>query len=94
MLLSVTLNPFVSVIRPTCAQYSVALSSVLLLVGNIQPAVAEVAAEQAGGVKRALLIGINRYKSVPALQGSVNDVETMREILTTRWGLCCATSRS
>ena len=39
-----------------------------------------------GGVKRALLIGINRYNAVPGLQGSVNDVETMQEILTKRWG--------
>lgn len=38
------------------------------------------------GVRRALLIGINRYRAVPELQGSVNDVETMREILTTRYG--------
>lgn len=60
--------------------------SVVLFAGYIQAAVAQVTAEQTGGVKRALLIGINRYKSVPALQGSVNDVETMREILTTRWG--------
>ncbi|HEV7715172.1 MAG TPA: caspase family protein, partial [Steroidobacteraceae bacterium] len=40
----------------------------------------------AAGVKRALLIGINDYKSVPGLQGSVNDVQTMREVLVTRWG--------
>ena len=38
------------------------------------------------GVRRALLIGINRYRAVPGLQGSVNDVETMREILTSRYG--------
>ena len=38
------------------------------------------------GVKRALLIGINKYKSVPKLQGSLNDIETMRQILITRWG--------
>ncbi|HTO58060.1 MAG TPA: caspase family protein, partial [Pseudomonadales bacterium] len=37
------------------------------------------------GVARALLIGINKYKAVPGLQGSVNDVQTMREILMTRW---------
>ena len=37
------------------------------------------------GVKRALLVGINNYRSVPGLQGSVNDVETMREVLITRW---------
>jgi hypothetical protein len=44
------------------------------------------AAQAPQGVKRALLIGINEYKAVPSLQGSVNDVETMREILVTRWG--------
>ena len=38
------------------------------------------------GVRRALLIGINRYKAVPSLQGSVNDIETMREVLVTRYG--------
>jgi Caspase domain/Domain of unknown function (DUF4384) len=42
--------------------------------------------ERTGGVKRALLIGINKYRAVQGLQGSVNDVETMREILTKRWG--------
>ncbi len=50
------------------------------------PALAQTPAEASGGVKRALLIGINRYKAVPGLQGSVNDVETMREILISRWG--------
>lgn len=38
------------------------------------------------GVKRALLIGINQYQAVPTLQGSVNDVETMRELLVSRFG--------
>ena len=38
------------------------------------------------GVRRALLIGINRYSAVPGLQGSVNDVESMREILISRYG--------
>ena len=38
------------------------------------------------GVKRALLIGINKYKAVPKLHGSLNDVETMRHVLLTRWG--------
>ena len=64
-----------------CAALCVVLSA-----GLVGDAVAQVDATQTGGVKRALLIGINRYKSVPGLQGSVNDVETMREILTTRWG--------
>jgi hypothetical protein len=54
--------------------------------------IASMFAPQAGvsqdspGVKRALLIGINKYKSVPKLQGSLNDIETMRQILITRWG--------
>jgi hypothetical protein len=38
------------------------------------------------GVKRALLIGINRYAAVQGLKGAVNDVLTMREILIERWG--------
>ncbi|MDF0644477.1 MAG: caspase family protein [Nitrospira sp.] len=38
------------------------------------------------GTKRALLIGINKYRAVPKLQGSLNDIETMRQILITRWG--------
>ena len=43
-------------------------------------------ADQAPGTKRALLIGINKYKAVPKLQGSLNDIDTMRQILLTRWG--------
>jgi uncharacterized caspase-like protein len=39
------------------------------------------------GVSRALLIGINHYKAVPSLQGSINDIETMREILISRWNV-------
>ena len=42
--------------------------------------------DAAQGTKRALLIGINKYKAVPKLQGSLNDVETMKQILVTRWG--------
>lgn len=38
------------------------------------------------GVKRALLIGINRYAAVPSLKGAVNDVMTMKEVLIQRWG--------
>ena len=38
------------------------------------------------GAKRALLIGINNYKAVPHLMGSLNDVAAMRQILITRWG--------
>lgn len=42
--------------------------------------------DPSAGTKRALLIGINKYKAVPKLQGSLNDIETMRQILLTRWG--------
>jgi hypothetical protein len=38
------------------------------------------------GTKRALLIGINNYKAVPHLMGSLNDVAAMKQILLTRWG--------
>jgi hypothetical protein len=41
---------------------------------------------QDAAVRRALLIGISEYHSLPALQGAVNDVETIREILVRRWG--------
>lgn len=44
------------------------------------------AVDPSAGTKRALLIGINKYKAVPKLQGSLNDIETMRQILLTRWG--------
>ncbi len=43
-------------------------------------------ADQNQGTRRALLIGINKYKAVPKLQGSLNDIDTMRQILLTRWG--------
>jgi len=49
-------------------------------------AAAERAGDTAQGTKRALLIGINKYKAVPKLQGSLNDIETMRQVLLTRWG--------
>ena len=59
---------------------------VLLMGAHTAPVIAQSPAGTSAGVKRALLIGINRYKAVPGLQGSVNDVETMREILVSRWG--------
>jgi hypothetical protein len=59
----------------------------LILAGSVGTLTAQ-AAESPGqpGIKRALLIGINKYKAVPKLQGSLNDVETMRHVLLTRWG--------
>lgn len=60
--------------------------AVFLLMGTGVRAVAESPADGGPGTKRALLIGINKYKAVPKLQGSLNDIETMRQILITRWG--------
>jgi hypothetical protein len=39
----------------------------------------------AAGTRYALLIGINDYQALPALNGSLNDVETMRELLVNRY---------
>lgn len=59
----------------------------LFLVGSFNTPAAQAAElPDQPGVKRALLIGINNYKAVPKLQGSLNDVDTMRHILLTRWG--------
>lgn len=43
-------------------------------------------AQSTSGTKRALLIGINDYRAVPTLQGSLNDVAAIQEVLVTRWG--------
>lgn len=43
-------------------------------------------AQSGPGVKRALLIGVNDYRAVPSLQGSLNDIAAMQEVLVTRWG--------
>lgn len=59
----------------------------LILAGSFNaPAAQAFEPQDQSGVKRALLIGINKYKAVPKLQGSLNDIETMRHILLTRWG--------
>ncbi len=44
------------------------------------------AASDPPGVGRALLIGINKYKAIPSLFGSKNDINRMREVLMTRFG--------
>ena len=51
-----------------------------------QPLPGHTAEQPSSGTKRALLIGINRYQVLPTLNGSLNDIETMRHVLTTRWG--------
>ena len=47
---------------------------------------AAVSPSVSAGTKRALLIGINNYKAVPHLMGSLNDVAAIQQILITRWG--------
>lgn len=49
---------------------------------------AEAGVQGPGGHRRALLIGINQYRSetVPALRGCVNDVLLLRHILESRYG--------
>jgi len=42
-------------------------------------------ADGTASVRRALLIGINKYKALPRLQGSINDIETMRQVLITKY---------
>ena len=71
-----------SLLLPLLASVSLVLTPV-----HEGAALAQPSSEQPGaGTKRALLIGINKYKAVPKLQGSLNDIETMRQILVTRWG--------
>ncbi|MFO0719386.1 MAG: caspase family protein [Nitrospira sp.] len=60
------------------------LAVITLLV--VQPVPSFTTEPPSSGTKRALLIGINRYQVLPTLNGSLNDIDTMRQVLTTRWG--------
>jgi hypothetical protein len=59
-----------------------------LAVGGVGAWVLPVGGESAPAapVGRALLIGINKYQNLPHLRGSINDIETMRQVLITRFG--------
>ncbi len=59
---------------------------ILGAIGDSRVSAQSAATDSGPGVKRALLIGINKYQAVPKLQGSINDIDTMRQILLTRWG--------
>jgi uncharacterized caspase-like protein len=59
---------------------------ILGAIGDSRVSAQSAATDSSPGVKRALLVGINKYQAVPKLQGSIDDVETMRKILLTRWG--------
>jgi hypothetical protein len=68
-----------------------AVSTVIALATVCRPVAAQsppVPAPESPPVRRALLIGINQYRSgsVPPLRGSVNDVEAMVQVLTSRYG--------
>ncbi|MEZ4217688.1 MAG: caspase family protein [Myxococcota bacterium] len=43
------------------------------------------AADAEGGRRRALLVGINDYQAVPDLNGALNDVAAVREVLVSRF---------
>ena len=62
------------------------LCAILAAIGDSRVLAQSAATDGGPGVKRALLVGINKYQAVPKLQGSINDIETMRQILLTRWG--------
>jgi len=64
------------------------IAFVMLLWGGTSgdASLAQAPPRQGSGTKRALLIGINKYRAVPKLQGSLNDIETMKQVLITRWG--------
>lgn len=62
------------------------LSLAIIAVLMAQPLPSQAADPPTSATKRALLIGINRYQVLPTLNGSLNDIETMRQVLTTRWG--------
>src|SRR5688572_29297163 len=53
------------------------------IVGGSQASGAD---QAAGPVRRALLIGINKYQALPHLQGSINDIQLIRQVLMTRLG--------
>lgn len=67
---------------PRSTVFGCILACAFLTVG----AVSYAADATEAATKRALLIGINRYQALPSLNGSLNDIERMRQVLTTRWG--------
>jgi Caspase domain/Domain of unknown function (DUF4384) len=73
-----------------CLAWSRAALLLLLILScttiHDQVAAQPASGDGSSGTKRALLIGINKYRGVPRLQGSLNDIETMRQVLLTRWG--------
>jgi len=62
------------------------IAAVLLSATVRDEAAAQFPGSDGAGRKRALMIGINNYRAVPKLQGSLNDIETIKQVLTTRWG--------
>lgn len=60
--------------------------SIAVLATGLMSATEPVSAQSASGARRALLIGINDYRNVAPLRGSLNDIASMQEVLVTRWG--------
>jgi len=66
--------------------FFLAIAAAIILLAPLRPHAEAQPLQPDASVKRALLIGINKYKGVPKLQGSLNDIATMKQILITRWG--------
>ncbi|SLM49176.1 exported protein of unknown function [Nitrospira japonica] len=70
---------------PSCTRV-ILIALLLLWAGPLHDQAVGQSTGGTGGTKRALLIGINKYRAVPKLQGSLNDIDTMKQVLITRWG--------
>ena len=61
----------------------------VLLANSVSVLAAETGTDaqtETNGARHALLIGINNYENLPALNGALNDVEAVRALLTQRFG--------
>ena len=63
------------------------LAAVLTTTGLLSPTFTALALSDAGHPgSHALLIGITAYQTFAPLKGAVNDVDTMQQVLLTRYG--------
>lgn len=67
-------------------RFLVCLLTAMTCGAGITPAQSSAGDASGAPVRRALLIGINKYVNVPPLQGSLNDVNTMRQVLISHLG--------
>src|SRR5687768_1562489 len=67
-----------------CMTLVISMAVISLFLTMREVIATEVTTSDATGTKRALMIGINSYRAVPKLQGSLNDIETIKQVLVTR----------